>query len=141
MAYRDVYRHAFTVIVAEDPSRLLQDGTGGPTLYERSLANIGHRQARFLSWYYSFIFVEGVILGFLTRKYGDWSEQPVYEWVARKIMLPRICEWQLLLTDFTFPKGQKRDVFADVLCSDHLYRGRVVEYFLDKAGDLSGILL
>lgn len=141
VGYRDVYRHALTVIVAEDPSRLLEAASGKRTVYEESLVNIEHRQMRFLSWYYLFIVVESVCFGFLTCKYGDWSENSAYDWFARKVMLPRVSEWQLLLTDFTFPKKEKRDVLADVLCGDHLYRGRVGEYFLNKSGDLSGILM
>lgn len=141
-AYRNDYRNALTVIVAEDPSRFLEqtkNGTSNP--YTKSLNHLEHHQLRFLLWYYIFISLEGAGFGFLTRKYGDWSRYTVYEWFARKILLPRISEWQLLLTDFNFPKKPKRNVFVDVLTTVHLYRGRVDDYFLNGSGELSGIFM
>lgn len=142
--YRADYRRAVTVIVAEDPAKFLEESSsvsGRQNVYVQSFENISRRQLRFLAWYYFFIVVEGVTFGFLTRKYGEWAEFGVYEWLARKFFLPRVSEWQLLLTDFAFPKKRKRDVLADVLCGDHLYRGRVGDYFLNKSGELSGLLL
>lgn len=138
---RDDDGRVLTLMVAADPSRFLQPTNGQPGPYLRSFENVGHRQLRFLSWYYLFIVLEGALFGFLTHRYGEWSDIPAYEWFARKVMLPRVSEWQLLLTDFTFPKQPERTVVADVLCGDHLYRGRVGDYFLDKSGELSGILL
>lgn len=139
--YKDDYRRALTLVVAEDPSKLLQSTPGQPSKYALSMNNLEHRQFRFLTWYYVFITCEGVLFGYMARKYGDWSDIRIYEWVARKFLLSNVSEWQLLLTDFTFPKKPKRDVFADVLCDDHLYRGRVGDYFLDTSGGLSGIFM
>ncbi len=140
-AYWTDYHRALTLIVAEDPSQLLRSTNGQQSSHAQSLYNIAHRQLRFLAWYYGLIFIEGIWFGYLTRKYGDWSDHRIYQWVARKILLPNVSEWQLLLTDFSFPKRPKRDVFADVLCDDHLYRGKVGDYFLDTSGQLSGIFL
>jgi hypothetical protein len=139
--YRNDHHRAFTLIVAEDPSRFLEPSHGQNSPYALSLSNIEHRQLRFLVWYYCFIALEGALFGYLSRKYGDWSTIGIYEWFARKALLPNISEWQLLLTDFTFPKKPKRDVFADVLCGDRLYRGRVADYFLDRSGALSGVFM
>ncbi len=139
--YRNDHHLAFTLIVAEDPSRFLEATHGQASRYALSLSNIEHRQLRFLVWYYCFIALEGGIFGYLSRKYGDWSNFGIYEWFARKVLLPNVSEWQLLLTDFTFPKSPKRDVFADVLCDDHLYRGKVADYFLDVSGSLSGVFM
>lgn len=141
--YRTDYRRTLTLIVAEDPARFLEANppAGQRNVYIQSLNNIGRRQLRFLSWYYSLTVAEGILFGFLTKNYGEWSELPTYEWFARTFFLPRVSEWQLLLTDFAFPKKPKRDVLADVLCGDHLYRGRIGDYFLNKSGELSGLLL
>lgn len=139
--YRENYHRVLTLVVAEDPSRLLESVGHAETPYYLALKNIGHRQLRFLSWYYAFILLEGALFGYLTKKYGDWSHIALYQWFARRLLLQRVSEWQLLLTDFVFPKKPKRDVCVDVLCGDHLYRGRVGDYSIDKSGDLSGILL
>lgn len=142
LPYKDVYRHAFTLVTAENPAALLEKTNGEPTVYESVLVNIAHRQMRFVTWYYIFILIEGGLFGYWSSKYGDWSDKTIPEWLIRKVMLPRVCEWQLLFTDFLFPKKESRAVFADALCvDDHLYRGRIEDYFLDKAGDLSGILM
>lgn len=142
--YRVDYRRALTLVVAEDPARFLEaapPGSRDRNGYVRSLENIGCRQLRFLAWYYPFIVAEGVLFGFLTRKYGEWSEFRAYEWLVRRFFLPRVSEWQILLTDFAFPKQRRREVLADVLCGNRLYRGRVGDYFLNKSGELSGLLL
>lgn len=141
--YRVDYRRTLTLIVAEDPARFLEPSPAAVQRnpYTRSLEDLGRRQLRFLSWFYGFIVIEGALFGFLTKHYGEWSDFGPYEWLARTFLLPRVSEWQLLLTDFAFPKQRKRNVLADVLCGDHLYRGRIGEYFLDKSGDLSGLLL
>lgn len=141
-AYKEDYRRVGTLALSADPARLLEaDAAGHASLYARALNSNEHRQLRFLTWYYLFTMLEGGAFGLLARKYGEWSHVPAYSWFARKIMLPRISEWQLLLTDFTFPRRPKRVVYADVLAEDHLYRGRVEDYFLNLSGELSGILL
>lgn len=140
--YGSDYRIGLSLIFAPDPQKLLDSHQGPKTAYEEALARIWRRQVRFLFWYYLFGAGEGVLFGFLASKYGDWSERSsLYDWVARKILLPHVSEWQLLLTDFTWPKHPKRDVIADVLCNDILYRGKVSDYFIDANGKLSGIFM
>ena len=64
----------------------------------------------------------------------------LYDGFTRKFILPNLSEWHVLLTGFNWPKGVL--VVADVLqTDDHLYRGRVEDYFVDSDGRLSGILL
>ena len=59
-----------------------------------------------------------------------------------KALLPRISEWHVLLTNFASPKHPARIVVADVLTTDdHLYHGRVENYYLDQDAKLTGILL
>ncbi|UWZ85270.1 hypothetical protein [Occallatibacter riparius] len=140
--YKRDYRLAVGMAVAEDPAHLLEPGKEPKSEYEQAVSRIWRRQLRFLSWYFLFSASEGALFGFLTRKYGDWSgKSALYDVLARKVLLPRVSEWQLLLTDFSFPKKPKRDVLADVLCGDILYRGKVGDYFLDVNGKLSGLLM
>lgn len=140
-AYKEDYRRVMTLALSADAAKMLEAEDGHPSVYAVALNSNEHRQLRFLSWYYLLTMVEGGLFGFMARRYGDWSAWGPYNWFARKIMLPRISEWQLLLTDFTFPKRPKRVVYADVLSGKHLYRGRVEDYFLNLSGELSGILL
>jgi len=47
----------------------------------------------------------------------------------------------MLLTQFNFPKAPKRQVWADILSDDVLYRGTVAQFFLDQSGALTGVVL
>lgn len=140
--YKRDYRLGFGLVVAEDPAKLLDPEREPKTVYQQAISAIWRRQLRFLSWYYGFSVIEAIAFGFLANQYGNWwGRTRVYDWVARKILLPHISEWQLLLTTFVFPKKQNREVQADILCDGILYRGSVGDYFLDTAGCLSGLLL
>jgi len=140
--YKRDYKLCFGLVIAEDPAKLLDPEREPKTVYELAVSAIWRRQLRFLSWYYAFTVLEAILFGILANQYGNWwGRNPIYDWLARKIFLPKISEWQLLLTDFAFPKKPKREVQADVLCDGILYRGIVGDYFLDTAGSLSGILL
>lgn len=140
--YKWDYRLGFGLVVSEDPAKLLDPEREPKSVYEQAVSAIWRRQLRFLSWYYAFIVLEAILFGSLANQYGNWwGRTPVYDWLARKILLPKISEWQLLLTDFAFPKKPKREVQEDVLCDGTLYRGTVGDYFLDTSGNLSGMLL
>jgi len=132
-----------------------------------AVARVARRQARFLSWYYVLTVVEGALFGYLASKYGDWQPfaegeselgdsvlsggsrlvenstgKRIYGWFAAKFILPHISEWHILLTAFNWAKKERLIVIADVLQSDdRLYKGRVVDYFMDADGKLTGILL
>lgn len=100
------------------------------------------RQADFLSWNYFLLLLETAAFIFLTKYYWKLKQYKVYGWFASRALLPAVSEWHILLTDFTFPPSEKRSVKADVMSKDDmLYRGDVARYFLDSAGDLSGLLL
>jgi hypothetical protein len=140
--YKRNYRLGFGLVVAGDPEKLLDPEREPKTVYEAAVSTIWRRQLRFLSWYYAFTVLEAVLFGSLANQYGNWwGRSRAYDWLARKRLLPKISGWQLLLTDFAFPKTPKREVQADVLCDGTLYRGTVGDYFLDISGDLSGMLL
>ncbi|MGA8087444.1 MAG: hypothetical protein WCA10_09070 [Terracidiphilus sp.] len=140
--YKRDYRLGLSLVVSSDPEKLLHPTEEPKSVYEQAISRIWRRQLRFLSWYFIFSLIEGSLFGFLASKYGDWTgKSVVYDWLARKVLLPNISEFQVLLTDFTWPKDPKRDVIADVLCQDTLYRGKVSDYFLDANGRLSGLFM
>jgi hypothetical protein len=106
------------------------------------------RQARFLFWYYALVLLEAWLLAWLTTNYGKWTtrlkgrRKKTYSWLANKILLPTVSQWYVLLTPFSYPPEPKREVWVDVLSTlDVLYTGHVVNFFLDKDGELSGIFL
>ena len=164
------YQRVATLLTSPDVSKLLLNnpaspasgpasGPSAPSLNEpslptpslndvnwRSLSRVLRRQARFLTWYFAFIAIEGVCFGLLARRYGDWQSNPARHrvplWLIRTFILPNISEWHLLLTSFNWPKREDVDVSVDILQSDgHLYQGRVADYFIDSDGKLTGILL
>jgi hypothetical protein len=140
--YRQDYRIGLSLIVSSDPEKLLDPTNEHPSVFARAATRIWHRQFRFLSWYFVFSAAEGFLFGYFASKYGDWSRKSkIYDAVARKILIPHISEFQVLLTDFTWPKKPKRDVLADVLCGDTLYRGKIADHFLDASGKLSGLFM
>lgn|GEM_PF-1010718 len=139
--YKSDYRLGLSLVVSQDPEKLLERVKDAKSPYDEAVSTIWRRQARFLFWCYSFAALEGVLYGFLARQYGEWANCRIYAWIARKFLLPNVSEWQLLLTAFIFPKNPKRDVFADVLCEEMLYKGRVADYFLDTGGKLSGLYM
>lgn len=99
-------------------------------------------QVTLLAWYYVFLVFEAVSLGLFGRNYGRFHKNRIYGWLADRILLPSISEWQAMLTPFAFPPKPPRNVMADVLTSDdHLYRGVVADHYVDRQGKLSGILL
>jgi hypothetical protein len=114
----------------------------------QALNRVLRRQARFLTWYFVLIALEGVCFGLLARRYGDWQRTlraPRYRvrlWLIRTFILPNISEWHLLLTSFNWPRREDVDVSIDILQNDGiLYQGRVADYFIDPDGKLTGILL
>lgn len=101
-----------------------------------------NRQVDFLAWNYAFLLIETLAFVILTRYYGFLRRYRVYAPFAAGVLLPAVSEWHILLTDFTFPRREKRSVKADIMSKDNiLYRGDIPDYFLDASGDLSGLLL
>ena len=150
------YQRVTTILTASDASKLLiGNQTGNPPASAndanwRSLSRVIRRQARFLTWYFAFIALEGVCFGLLARRYGDWRDQAQRHakryrmrlWLIRTFILPNISEWHLLLTSFNWPKREDVDVSVDILQNDGiLYQGRVADYFIAPDGKLTGILL
>jgi hypothetical protein len=148
---RQDYRRVAGLLTSSDASRfLVQNPPSASSVANEanwhSLNLVLRRQARFLTWYFVAIVLEGCAFGASARKYGDWqSKAPKYRlrlWAMRTFVLPNISEWHLLLTDFNWPTHEEIFVSVDILQSDgHLYQGRVADYFIDSAGKLTGILL
>jgi len=141
---RDAYR---IVISAAISGRGFED-QGHTQVYWVAGNQVIRRQARFLFWYYLFVSFEAWICAWLTRNYGRWSEsltgvrRRLYAWTAAKILLPAVSEWHLLLTPLSYPPEPAREVWVDVLTTiDILYNGHVINFFLNKEGELSGIFL
>jgi hypothetical protein len=162
------YRHVVAILTSSDVSQHLGSGPQAepaPAREEnwRAIGRVLRRQMRFLFWYFFAASCEGWIFGYLASKYGDWqlngeqeenSSHPailsrlarpplvLFNWIAAKLILPNISEWHMLLTDFNWPKHDKFSVSVDILQSnEHLYQGRVADYFIDSDGKLTGILL
>jgi len=154
---RQDYRRVAGILSSSDASKLLiqYPTSGRPVGNEAnwsSLNRVLRRQARFLIWYFVAISVEGGAFGGLASRYGNWQDDKTQGWrglrnslykpIARKLILPNISEWHLLLTDFNWPTHEEIFVSVDLLQNDgHLYQGRVADYFIDSAGKLTGILL
>jgi len=160
------YHRVAAILTSSDASKLLGNSLAGSSaesrsesgsltpsvsaqtseVYWHSLNQVLRRQARFLSWYFALIAIEGVCFGLLARRYGDWQSHAArYRfqlWLIRTFILPNISEWHLLLTGFNWPHKEDIDVSVDILQSDGLlYQGRVADYFIDSQGKLTGILL
>lgn len=96
----------------------------------------------FLIWYYVWLMLEAFALGVLSSRFGSLRQRRGWRWILEKMLLPAISEWHVLLTTFAFPKNSDRVPVADVLTADdHLYHGTVENYYLDRSGKLSGVLL
>ncbi|MCU1310321.1 MAG: hypothetical protein JWO20_1446 [Candidatus Angelobacter sp.] len=111
-----------------------------------AVPRIASRQGRFLFWFYLCTMLEGVVMGLATANYGRLKHSPyglgrADIWVIEQFMLPKISEWQVLLTTFTLPSHQDQ-VHADILMSDDtLYSGRVFQHYLDLGGQLTGLII
>jgi len=148
---RQDYHRIASLLTSSDASKLLNSTTASAAASARdtnwaALNRVLRRQARFLTWYFALIVLEGFFFGRFARKYGDWQSHAenyrIRLWFIRTFVLPSISEWHMLLTDFNFPKRNDLFVSVDVLQGDGLlYKGRVVEYFIDSDGKLTGILL
>ena len=99
------------------------------------------RQILFLFWYYLLTALAALGLGYLTASYGKFQSNLYYRWFADKFLFPKISEWHPLFTTFVFADKQTT-VRADILTTtDHLYRGRISEHFIDSTGKLTGLIL
>jgi len=107
-----------------------------------AIARVYRRQTDFLAWNYFFLLLETAAFIMLVRYYWYLRRHRSYRWLSSRVLLPAVSEWHILLTDFNFPPHKKRTVKADIMSKDDiLCRGEIAEYFLDSAGELSGLLI
>jgi hypothetical protein len=107
-----------------------------------ALNRVFKRQADFLAWNYSLLFLEALVFILLVGFYGEWKNNKPYVRFASRVLLPAVSEWHVLLTTFNFPARENRSVEVDVLSKDDiLYRGNIIDHFLGVNGELSGLLL
>jgi hypothetical protein len=143
---RDEYRAVIGAAISDKAAYL--EGREVRSFWH-STSQVIRRQGRFLTWYYFLVMLEAGLCAWLTRNYGLWSDtlpagwrRRAYTWTAEKVLLPAISEWYVLLTPFSYPPEPPREVWVDVLTTvDVLYKGHVLNFFLDKEGELSGIFL
>jgi hypothetical protein len=108
----------------------------------QAISRIWDRQRRVVCWYYTFLFGWAVLLGSASKHYGYLQRFRIYNWIAAKILLPNPFDWYIVFAAFTFPQKPKLAVMVDAITSDdHLYRGQIGNYSLNKDGDLTGFLL
>lgn len=108
----------------------------------KATTRVLRRQGRMLTWYYTLLLAEALLLGWLSLNYGRFYSNKYYAWFADNVLLPNIEEWHLLLTPFSQRSEPETQVRVDVLTSgDHLYRGQVLDYFTDTEGKLTGVFL
>jgi hypothetical protein len=99
------------------------------------------RQGRFLTWYYLLVLLFALLGVATIRYYGSLRRYRLPAGAVKFSILPYVSQWYALLTPFLF-SDKSTVVTADVLMTDQvLYSGKVVEYSLDKNGELSGLIL
>lgn len=100
-------------------------------------------QSRFLFYLWAFCAVEALITGRMVSKYGDLRPGWPQRWLCDKFLLPHVSEWHVLLSRMSLPSTDcRKEVVVDVLTTQNtLYRGSLVNWFLDQDGKLAGIFL
>jgi hypothetical protein len=103
-------------------------------------------QGRFLSLLWLFCAIEGWLSGLIVSHYGDYDTSRrsgrLLKWFCDEFLLTYVSEWELLFTTRSLPRSQRDfEVEIDALASDTLYRGKLVDWFLDQDGKLEGIFL
>lgn len=100
-------------------------------------------QARFLLLLWLLCGLEGWLSGRMVAAYGDYDPRSPRKWFCDKFLLAYVSEWEILFTALSLPSSAAgMEIEVDALSSmDILYRGRLVDWFLDSDGKLEGIFL
>jgi hypothetical protein len=117
------------------------------------------QQWHFIRWFYPFVGVEAIALGFLIRHSGRWVlslrryEAMGWPWCFRSPLTVLRFLLERLLSRVVFPKISEWDAFfiphwlrpglpqIDVVTTEDLLRGDVGDYFLDDNGQLTGLCI
>ena len=100
-----------------------------------------HHQERFLLWFYVVLILQAATLICVLKNFGNLMRNFWFRGVISKIFIGRVSEWHILFTTFLFDPSEERTVYADILTSDGLYKGKVRNHFVHNDGTLRGILL
>ncbi|GAA3752838.1 hypothetical protein [Terriglobus aquaticus] len=102
-----------------------------------------YEQARFLLYLWPLCAFEAWLVGRLVRHYGDFPERSFARWLCDRFLLKQVSEWHVLFSRMSLPTDDPRTVVVvDALTSQNLiYRGSLVNWFLEQDGKLAGIFL
>ena len=99
-------------------------------------------QVRFLAVLWPLCFLEGWFCGRIVSRYGDYHPDSLRKAFCDRILLTYVSEWEILFTSLALPTSQADvEIEIDALAADTLYRGKLVDWFLDADGKLEGIFL
>ena len=124
-------------------SSLLSDTTKGTPALLAAYLRCAAEQARFIAVLWLFCALEGWLTGRVIRSYGDYADGSFLRKFCDRFLLKNVSEWQVLFTTLALPSNDPRTIVEiDALSSlNILYRGRLVNWFTDQAGQLEGIFL
>ncbi len=101
-----------------------------------------YEQVRFLGVLWALCGIEGWLCGRLVFFYGDYDPHSPRKWFCDRFLLTYVSEWEILFTSLALPTSQSDvEIEVDALSLDTLYRGKLVDWFLDADGKLEGIFL
>lgn len=131
----EAYRAVLTSLLSYTPQ-------ASPTLISAYLRATAE-QARFVTVLWVFCAAEGWLTGRVIRSYGDYPDGSFLRRFCDRFLLKNVSEWQVLFTTLALPSNDPRTIVEiDALSSlNILYRGRLVNWFTDQAGQLEGIFL
>ena len=132
-------REAYRLVLS---SLLSATTKGSPTLISAYL-RAAAEQFRFVAVLWLFCAIEGWLTGRVIRSYGDYADGSFLRGFCNRFLLKNVSEWQVLFTTLALRSDDPRTIVEiDALSSlNILYRGRLVNWFTDQAGQLEGIFL
>ena len=124
-------------------SSLLSDKTEGSLALLTAYLRCAAEQARFVLVLWLLCAAEGWLTGRVIRSYGDCPDGGFLRRFCDRFLLKNVSEWQVLFTTLALASNDPRSIVEiDALSSlNILYRGRLVNWFTDQAGQLEGIFL
>ncbi len=124
-------------------SSLLSDTTRGTPALLSAYLRATAEQGRFIAVLWLLCALEGWLTGRVIRSYGDYPDGSFLRAFCDRFLLKNVSEWQVLFTTLSLRSDDPRTtVEIDALSSlNILYRGRLVNWFTDQAGQLEGIFL
>ena len=124
-------------------SSLLWDASKGSHPLLAAYLRCAAEQARFVTVLWLLCAAEGWLTGRAISRYGDYADGSFLRRFCDRVLLKNVSEWQVLFTTLALPSKDPRTIVEiDALSSlNILYRGRLVNWFTDQAGQLEGIFL